>query len=43
MNLRVDPPGSKERIGLATEGFERVCAQTAAWVEDLKHSYGFRN
>jgi putative nucleotidyltransferase with HDIG domain len=43
MNLSLDPPGCKERMGLTTEGFERVCTQTAAWVVDLKSSYGLRN
>ena len=43
MMLSVDPPGCRERVGLTAEGFERVCTQTAAWVQDLKQSYGFRN
>jgi putative nucleotidyltransferase with HDIG domain len=42
MNYRSDIAGAKLRIGLTPEGFERVCAQTATWVQDLKHSYGFR-
>jgi len=43
MSFTVDPPGCKERMGLTAEGFERVCTQTAAWVVDLKSSYGLRN
>lgn len=35
-----DSYGSQKRIGLTAEGFERVCSQTAVWLEDLKKSYG---
>jgi putative nucleotidyltransferase with HDIG domain len=42
MNYRADIAGAKTRIGLTPEGFERVCAQTATWVEDLKNSYGIK-
>jgi len=38
-----DITGLNERIGLTQDGFERVCAQTASWTEDLKQSYGLRN
>jgi putative nucleotidyltransferase with HDIG domain len=43
MNDRADIVGAKSRLGLATEGFERVCIQTEAWVEELKSNYGYRN
>jgi putative nucleotidyltransferase with HDIG domain len=43
MNYRADIAGAKTRTGLTAEGFDRVCIQTALWVEDLKNSYGFRN
>jgi hypothetical protein len=43
MNYRADIAGAKTRTGLTAEGFERVCIQTAAWVQDLKYSYGYRD
>ena len=38
MNLRVDDE-SRGRIGLSLEGFERVCAQTAVWLTEVKGAY----
>ena len=43
MNYRADIAGAKSRVGLTHEGFERVCVQTATWVQDLKQSYGYRS
>ncbi len=43
MNYRADIAGAKERIGLTHEGFERVCVQTATWVQDLKQNYGYKS
>jgi len=40
MNLKVDYAGSRERLGLSLEGFERACAQTMLWVTDLRVSEG---
>lgn len=40
MNLRTDLAGCRERIGLTLEKFERVCAQTACWLVDLKKEFG---
>jgi putative nucleotidyltransferase with HDIG domain len=40
LNLRVDADGSRERLGLTLEGFERACAQTVFWLADLKHNFG---
>jgi hypothetical protein len=34
--------GPTQRIGLSEDGFARVCAQTDAWMQDLKQSYGLR-
>jgi HD-like signal output (HDOD) protein len=34
-----DTNSLRERLGLTDEGFERVCSQTAVWLEDLKESY----
>ncbi len=42
LNLRVEYSGSRDRLGLPVEGFERACAQTAFWLRDLKKSYGIR-
>lgn len=42
MNLRIEYSGSRDRLGLSVEGFERACAQTAFWLKDLKKSYGLR-
>jgi hypothetical protein len=36
MNMRIDYGGCRGRIGLTLEGFERACAQTAAWVTELR-------
>ncbi len=43
MNMKVDLAGSRERLGLTVEGFERVCAQTVFWLSELKEKYGIRN
>ncbi len=43
MNMRIDYSGSRQRLGLTVEGFERACAQTAFWVIELKKSYGIQN
>ncbi len=43
MNYRADIAGAKTRVGLTNEGFERICIQTATWVQDLKQTYGVRN
>jgi putative nucleotidyltransferase with HDIG domain len=43
MNYRADIAGAKSRIGITHEGFERVCVQTATWVQDLKQNYGYRS
>ena len=40
MNMRVDYAGSRGRLGLSMEGFERTCAQTALWVAELRASEG---
>jgi len=40
MNMKVDYSGSKDRLGLTMQGFERACAQTAIWVVDLRKSEG---
>jgi putative nucleotidyltransferase with HDIG domain len=40
LNLRVDANGSRERLGLTLEGFERACAQTVFWLQDLQRSFG---
>ncbi len=42
MNYRADIAGARDRVGLTQESFERVCAQTATWVQDLKQNYGYR-
>ncbi len=42
MNLRIEYSGSRDRLGLTVEGFERACAQTAFWLRDLKKSYGIQ-
>lgn len=38
-----DITGANARVALTPEGFERVCAQTTEWVNDLKQSYGIAN
>jgi putative nucleotidyltransferase with HDIG domain len=40
IKARADLGGSELRLGLSAGAFERICAQTGAWVEDLKRSYG---
>jgi putative nucleotidyltransferase with HDIG domain len=40
LNLKADSAGCRERLGLTTEGFERVCLQTVLWLDELKRSYG---
>jgi putative nucleotidyltransferase with HDIG domain len=42
LNYKSDVAGPKQRIGLSTDGFDRVCIQTAEWVADLKKNYGVR-
>ena len=32
--------GPSQRTRLAADGFARICAQTDAWAQDLKQSYG---
>lgn len=41
-NMSIDVTGSRERLGLTLEGFERVIAQTAIWARDLKANYGVK-
>ena len=41
--LPPDFNGPARRIGLAADGFARVCAQTDAWAQELKQSYGLLN
>jgi putative nucleotidyltransferase with HDIG domain len=40
LNFKVDYSGSRERLGMTMEGFERACAQTAIWVCDVRISEG---
>jgi HD-like signal output (HDOD) protein len=40
LNLRIDYSGSRQRLGLSTEGFELVCARTALAVKKLRASEG---
>ncbi len=42
MNTRADVAGAKTRIGLTDESFDRICGQTATWVQDLKQTYGYK-
>jgi putative nucleotidyltransferase with HDIG domain len=35
-NLPMDYAGSRERLGLSIEGFERACAQVAIWVAEQR-------
>jgi len=35
-NLQIDFAGSRERLGLSTEGFERACAQAAIWIAEQR-------
>jgi putative nucleotidyltransferase with HDIG domain len=36
MNLAIDYAGSRERLGISIEGFERACAQAAFWLAEQK-------
>jgi putative nucleotidyltransferase with HDIG domain len=40
MNMKVDYGGSRERLGLTMRAFERACAQTAMWADELRASEG---
>jgi len=42
LNLRIEYGGSRDRLGLSVEGFERACVQTAFWLKDVKKNYGIR-
>jgi putative nucleotidyltransferase with HDIG domain len=42
LNLRIEYAGSRERLGLSVEGFERACVQTVFWLKDVKKNYGMR-
>jgi putative nucleotidyltransferase with HDIG domain len=42
LNLRIEYGGSRDRLGLTVEGFERACVQTAFWLKDVKKNYGIR-
>ena len=35
-NIPMDYEGSRQRIGLSLEAFERACAQAAIWLADQK-------
>jgi HD-like signal output (HDOD) protein len=35
-NLPMDYAGSRERLGMSIEGFERACAQAAIWVAEQR-------
>ena len=37
LNFRIDYCGCRDRLGLTIEGFEKACAQTAMWLQDLRH------
>jgi putative nucleotidyltransferase with HDIG domain len=41
MNIKVDLSVCRERLGLSCEGFERVCAQTAVDLNNLKKTVGY--
>jgi len=36
MNFPIDYTGSRERLGLREEDFERACAQASIWLGELK-------
>ncbi len=36
LNMSLDFAGSRERLGMSIEGFERACAQAALWVAEQK-------
>ena len=36
LNFKIDYCGCRERVGLTIEGFEKACAQTAVWLQDLR-------
>jgi putative nucleotidyltransferase with HDIG domain len=42
MKMRVDYCGSRERLSLTMQGFERTCAQMAVWVAELRVSEGMK-
>jgi putative nucleotidyltransferase with HDIG domain len=42
LNIKIDYTGSRERLGLTVEGFERACAQTRIWTEELESSEGLK-
>jgi putative nucleotidyltransferase with HDIG domain len=35
-NLHIDFAGSRERLGISIEGFERACAQAAIWITEQR-------
>jgi putative nucleotidyltransferase with HDIG domain len=35
-NLKLDFAGSRERLGISIEGFERACAQAAIWIAEQR-------
>lgn len=37
MNFQIDYTGSRERLGLRVEDFERACAQAAIWLNELQN------
>lgn len=37
MNFRIDYSHSRERLGLTMEAFERACAQTSIWLNELRN------
>lgn len=43
MNFCVDYAGSRKRLGLTMESFERVCAQALIWLNDLRKVEGVRD
>ncbi|MBZ5499816.1 MAG: HDOD domain-containing protein [Acidobacteriia bacterium] len=40
MNHLADTAGLIDRVGLTADGCDRVCAETAVWMEELKQNYG---
>ena len=42
MNFCIDYTGSRQRLGLKVESFERACAQTAIWLNDLRKLEGIK-
>jgi putative nucleotidyltransferase with HDIG domain len=41
LNMKVDLSGCRERLGLSCEGFERVCAQTAVDLDEVRKTAGY--